>query len=191
MITDESEMVERSLYPLLPVIGPRHGNDVGTIMAAARSGDWRLLDDGGAEAGGVVAGTRRVRADRPRATRPRGRRGGRPAGSAGHRADARAAGGGPRSRGRAPAAGVAQDSWPGGQRSGRRIDRRRRRPSSHSLPRIATWLRSRDPGRHTRARRARPISVRQPSSRRSLRRRARCGLACAAPDAAHRVPSVA
>ena len=54
VLSDESEMVERTLYPLLPVIGPRHGKAVATIMAAARSGDWRLLDDGGAEAGGVT-----------------------------------------------------------------------------------------------------------------------------------------
>jgi len=53
VLTDASELVERHLYPLLPVIGPRHGADVGRIMAAARSGDWRVLDDGGAEAGGV------------------------------------------------------------------------------------------------------------------------------------------
>ncbi|MEZ0239901.1 MAG: class I tRNA ligase family protein, partial [Chloroflexota bacterium] len=54
VLTDASELVERHLYPLLPVIGPRHGADVGRIMAAVRSGDWRLLDDGGAEVGGVA-----------------------------------------------------------------------------------------------------------------------------------------
>jgi isoleucyl-tRNA synthetase len=53
VLTDASELVERTLYPLLPVIGPRHGADVGRIMAGARSGDWKLLDGGGAEAGGV------------------------------------------------------------------------------------------------------------------------------------------
>ena len=47
-------MVERTLYPLLPVIGPRHGGAVGAIMAGARGGDWRLLPDGGAEVGGVT-----------------------------------------------------------------------------------------------------------------------------------------
>ena len=31
-------MVERSLYPLLPVLGPRHGKAVGAIMAGARGG---------------------------------------------------------------------------------------------------------------------------------------------------------
>jgi isoleucyl-tRNA synthetase len=54
LIGDESEMVERSLYPLLPVVGPRHGKAVGAIMAGARSGDWRLQDDGTVQVGGVV-----------------------------------------------------------------------------------------------------------------------------------------
>ena len=54
VLTDASELVERHLYPLLPVIGPRHGGDVGKVMTAVRSGDWRILDDGNAEAGGVT-----------------------------------------------------------------------------------------------------------------------------------------
>jgi len=54
LITDDSELLERTLYALLPVIGPRHGADVGRIMAAVRSGDWSLTDDGGAVAGGVT-----------------------------------------------------------------------------------------------------------------------------------------
>ena len=53
LIPDESEMVERTLYPLLPVIGPRHGSAVGAIMAGVRSGDWQLNDDGTATVGGV------------------------------------------------------------------------------------------------------------------------------------------
>jgi isoleucyl-tRNA synthetase len=53
-IPDESEMVERSLYPLLPVIGPRHGKAVGAVMAGARSGDWNVNDDGTATVGGVT-----------------------------------------------------------------------------------------------------------------------------------------
>jgi isoleucyl-tRNA synthetase len=53
LIPDESEMVERTLYPLLPVIGPRHGSAVGAIMAGVRSGDWRLNDDGTATVGGA------------------------------------------------------------------------------------------------------------------------------------------
>jgi isoleucyl-tRNA synthetase len=54
VLSDASEMVERGLYPLLPVIGPRRGAAVGPVMAGARSGDWRLLDDGRVEVGGVV-----------------------------------------------------------------------------------------------------------------------------------------
>ncbi|MEK6191726.1 MAG: isoleucine--tRNA ligase [Chloroflexota bacterium] len=53
LITDDAELVDRALYPLLPVIGPRHGQDVARIMAAVRSGDWHLTDDG-AVAGGVT-----------------------------------------------------------------------------------------------------------------------------------------
>ena len=54
LIPDESEMVERSLYPLLPVIGPRHGKAVGAVMAGARSGDWELGADGTVAVGGVT-----------------------------------------------------------------------------------------------------------------------------------------
>ncbi len=53
LIPDDSDLVERSLYPLLPVIGPRHGADVGRVMAAARSGDWQVAGDGTVVAGGV------------------------------------------------------------------------------------------------------------------------------------------
>ena len=47
-------MVERALYPLLPIVGPRHGRAVGAIMAGARSGEWELGADGTATVGGVV-----------------------------------------------------------------------------------------------------------------------------------------
>ena len=47
-------MVERTLYPLLPVVGPRHGKAVGAVMAGARSGDWELRDDGTVSVGGVT-----------------------------------------------------------------------------------------------------------------------------------------
>jgi isoleucyl-tRNA synthetase len=53
VLDDESEMVERSLFPLLPVIGPRRGSQVGAIMAGARAGTWRLLDDGRVEVSGI------------------------------------------------------------------------------------------------------------------------------------------
>jgi isoleucyl-tRNA synthetase len=54
LITDDADLADRALYPLLPIIGPRHGQDVARIMAAVRSGDWQLTDDGGAVAGGVT-----------------------------------------------------------------------------------------------------------------------------------------
>jgi isoleucyl-tRNA synthetase len=53
VLSDESEMVERALYPLLPVIGPRRGAAVASIMAGARAGDWQLRDDGRLSVGGV------------------------------------------------------------------------------------------------------------------------------------------
>jgi isoleucyl-tRNA synthetase len=46
LIPDEAEMVERTLYPLLPILGPRRGAAVGAIMSAARAGEWQALDDG-------------------------------------------------------------------------------------------------------------------------------------------------
>ncbi|HEX6128870.1 MAG TPA: DUF5915 domain-containing protein, partial [Candidatus Limnocylindria bacterium] len=53
VLDDESAMVERTLFPLLPVIGPRRGKEVGAIMAGARSGNWRVLDDGRVEVAGI------------------------------------------------------------------------------------------------------------------------------------------
>ena len=54
LIPDESALIERTLRPLLPVIGPRRGSAVASIMAAARSGDWHQLEDGRVEAGGQM-----------------------------------------------------------------------------------------------------------------------------------------
>jgi isoleucyl-tRNA synthetase len=54
ILPDASGLVERTLRPLLPVVGPRRGAAVAGIMAAARAGDWRLLDDGRVEAAGIV-----------------------------------------------------------------------------------------------------------------------------------------
>jgi isoleucyl-tRNA synthetase len=54
VIPDEAAMVERSLYPLLPILGPRRGAGVGAIMAAARSGAWRQRPDGRVEAGEAI-----------------------------------------------------------------------------------------------------------------------------------------
>ncbi len=54
LIPDASALVERTLRPLLPVLGPRRGAAVAAVMAAARSGEWSTLPDGRVEAGGVV-----------------------------------------------------------------------------------------------------------------------------------------
>jgi isoleucyl-tRNA synthetase len=54
LIPDESDMVERTLYPLLPVVGPRHGKAVGAVMAGARSGAWELAEDGTVTVGGIT-----------------------------------------------------------------------------------------------------------------------------------------
>ena len=52
-LDDESELVERSLRPLLPVVGPRRGPAVADIMRAARAGAWTLLADRRAEIAGL------------------------------------------------------------------------------------------------------------------------------------------
>jgi isoleucyl-tRNA synthetase len=54
VLDDASGMVDRTLFPLLPVVGPRHGAAVSRIMAGARSGDWRLREDGSVEVGGAT-----------------------------------------------------------------------------------------------------------------------------------------
>jgi isoleucyl-tRNA synthetase len=54
LIPDESALIERTLRPLLPVIGPRRGSAVASIMAAARSGDWHQLEGGRVQAGSEV-----------------------------------------------------------------------------------------------------------------------------------------
>ena len=102
------EMVERSLYPLLPVVGPRHGKAVGAIMAGARSGEWRFAttarsrwevsSSSPTSSGSPPGPDRDTRSPRratcsSRSTRPR--RGARR--------------GGPGPRGRAPAPGPAPD----------------------------------------------------------------------------------
>ena len=112
-------MVERTLYPLLPVIGPRHG-ERGRARSWRRraAGEWRLLDDGRVEVGGVTLAAGRVPAHRAGAAGPRGGRGGRPAGRARHAADAGAGGRGPGARGRASAADAAQGGRLRDQRPG-------------------------------------------------------------------------
>ncbi len=53
LIGDESELVERRVKPLLPVIGPRLGADVPRIMAAARANEVEYLPGGGVRLAGV------------------------------------------------------------------------------------------------------------------------------------------
>jgi isoleucyl-tRNA synthetase len=53
IIGDESELVQRRVKPLLPVIGPRLGSQVPAVMAAARAGEVEYLDGGGVRLAGV------------------------------------------------------------------------------------------------------------------------------------------
>jgi isoleucyl-tRNA synthetase len=53
LIGDESELVERRVKPLLPVIGPRLGADVPKVMAAARANEVEFLPDGGVRLAGI------------------------------------------------------------------------------------------------------------------------------------------
>ncbi len=53
IIGDESELVDRRVKPLLPVIGKRYREAIPAIMAAARANDVRYHDDGSVELGGV------------------------------------------------------------------------------------------------------------------------------------------
>jgi len=46
LIGDESELVERRVKPLLPVIGRKHGNRIPAIMAACRANEVSILPDG-------------------------------------------------------------------------------------------------------------------------------------------------
>ena len=54
IIGDESELVDRRVKPLLPVIGRTYGAQVPAIMAAARSNEVEYLDDGSVALGGVT-----------------------------------------------------------------------------------------------------------------------------------------
>ena len=54
LIGDESELVERRVKPLLPVIGPRLGRQIPQVMAAARAGEVEYLSDGGVRLAGVT-----------------------------------------------------------------------------------------------------------------------------------------
>jgi isoleucyl-tRNA synthetase len=54
LIGDESELVDKRVKPLLPVIGPRLGRQIPQVMAAARAGEVEYLADGGVRLAGVT-----------------------------------------------------------------------------------------------------------------------------------------
>ena len=54
VIGDESELVERRVKPLLPVIGRKYGTQVPAIMAAARANEVEYGADGSVTLGGVT-----------------------------------------------------------------------------------------------------------------------------------------
>jgi isoleucyl-tRNA synthetase len=56
LIGDESELVERRVKPLLPVIGKKHGSRIPAIMNACRANEVRILPDGSVEVADVVLG---------------------------------------------------------------------------------------------------------------------------------------
>ncbi|MFV2062751.1 MAG: isoleucine--tRNA ligase [Chloroflexota bacterium] len=54
IIGDESELVDRRVKPLLPLIGKKYGKAIPAIMAAARANEVDYLEDGSVELGGVT-----------------------------------------------------------------------------------------------------------------------------------------
>ena len=54
LIGDESELVERRVKPLLPVIGKKHGSRIPAIMNACRANEVRILADGSVEVADLV-----------------------------------------------------------------------------------------------------------------------------------------
>ena len=59
-ISDESELVERRVKPLLPRIGPRLGPRIPAVMAAARAGEFEVSADGSVRLAGVTLGADEV-----------------------------------------------------------------------------------------------------------------------------------
>ncbi|HUR16293.1 MAG TPA: class I tRNA ligase family protein, partial [Candidatus Limnocylindrales bacterium] len=53
VIGNESDLVERRVKPLLPVIGPRLGSQIPRVMAAARANEVEYLPEGRVRLGGV------------------------------------------------------------------------------------------------------------------------------------------
>ena len=56
LIGDGSDLVERRVKPLLPVIGRKHGDRIPAIMAGCRANEVRILPDGSVEVAGLVLG---------------------------------------------------------------------------------------------------------------------------------------
>jgi isoleucyl-tRNA synthetase len=54
IIGDESELVDRRVKPLLPVIGRKYGKQIPAIMAAARANDVDYHDDGSVTLAGLT-----------------------------------------------------------------------------------------------------------------------------------------
>jgi isoleucyl-tRNA synthetase len=54
IIGDESELVDRRVKPLLPIIGKKYGAAIPAIMSAARANEVEYHDDGGVTLGGVT-----------------------------------------------------------------------------------------------------------------------------------------
>ena len=54
VIADGSDLVERKVKPLLPIIGKRLGSAIPAVMAAARAGEVTFHDDGSVTLGGVT-----------------------------------------------------------------------------------------------------------------------------------------
>jgi isoleucyl-tRNA synthetase len=54
IIDDESELVERRVKPLLPVIGRKLGSKIPDVMAAAREGRFQVRPDGSVALAGIV-----------------------------------------------------------------------------------------------------------------------------------------
>ena len=54
LIGDESELVERRVKPLLPRIGPRLGSTIPAVMAAARAGEFEILEGGAVRLAGLT-----------------------------------------------------------------------------------------------------------------------------------------
>ena len=117
IIGDESDLVDRRVKPLLPIIGRKYGAQIPAIMAAARADEVEYHDDGSVTLAGLTLGPDEVEilatptSRHGRSPRRGHRRGHR------HRADPGAAGRGRRPRADPRGAGPAQAGRAGARRS--------------------------------------------------------------------------